>query len=319
MLWTDIATWVGPTVNRSPNSMAKPPRGLVLHIASGFYDGTISWQKRTSGSDRTSSHFIVARDGRCAQMVDTADASWAQRSGNGTWLSVELEGFAPDDGLHATHPGWETATPQQIEVCARLLAEAYQTLGVPLQIATSPAGRGLGHHSMGAESGYDWGHSLCPGTSIKAQKPAILARAKQLAAGLTAPIGDDEMSFANLAIGPDVTSVTVPGGTAGGGDRDTYLALCNDTGHGEAAAPSYALRIWTTKGDKTWTPIDSDGLIVCDSGKVYSFHLPKDTRGISVKRMAIDELGRVVDPLPEGEVGAPRTQYTGPLSFALER
>jgi hypothetical protein len=169
--WTDLATWVG-TTNRNGGAMANPPRGLVLHIASGFYDGTISWQARSSGKDRTSSHFIVARDGRCAQMVDTADGSWAQKSGNNTWLSIELEGFAPDDGsLHATHPGWETATPQQLEVCARLLARAHRDCGVPLQLATSPSGRGLGHHSMGAESGVDWGHSACPGTAIKNQKP----------------------------------------------------------------------------------------------------------------------------------------------------
>jgi hypothetical protein len=181
--WTDIATWVGATSARNAGGMSNPPRGLVLHIASGFYDGTISWQKRDSGSDRTSSHFIVGRDGRCAQMVDTADASWAQKSGNGTWLSIELEGFAPDDGLHASHPGWETATAAQVEVCARLLARAHAVYGVPLQLATSPSGRGLGHHSMGAESGVDWGHSACPGTAIKNQKPAILARAQQLTDG----------------------------------------------------------------------------------------------------------------------------------------
>jgi hypothetical protein len=191
--WPDLATWVGPTTARSAGAMANPPRGLVLHIASGFYEGTISWQKRSSGDNRTSSHFIVARDGRCAQMVDTADGSWAQKSGNNTWLSIELEGFAPDDGLHSSHPGWETATGAQLEVCARLLAKAHAVYGVPLQLATSPDGRGLGHHSMGAESGVDWGHSACPGTAIKSQKPAILARAIQIANG-------DDMSVHSDAI-----------------------------------------------------------------------------------------------------------------------
>lgn len=194
MIWSDIATWVGPTTARNAGSMAHPPQGLVLHIASGFYDGTISWQRRSSGSDRTSSHFIVGRDGRCAQMVDTADGSWAQRSGNNTWLSIELEGFAPDDGLHASHPGWEAATAQQVEVCARLLAKAHTVFGVPLQLATSPSGRGLGHHSMGAESGVDWGHSMCPGAAIKSQKPAILARAIAITSG------DDMLTTDELAL-----------------------------------------------------------------------------------------------------------------------
>lgn len=198
-IWRDLATWVGPTTARTAGGMANPPRGVVLHIASGFYEGTISWQKRSTGKNRTSSHFIVGRDGRCAQMVDTADGSWAQRSGNNTWLSVELEGFAPEDGLHASHPGWETATPQQLEVCARLLAKAHQVSGVPLQLATSPSGRGLGHHSMGVESGVDWGHSLCPGVAIKGQKPAILARAIQIVNG-----DDDMFSDADRASLTDV-------------------------------------------------------------------------------------------------------------------
>jgi hypothetical protein len=188
MLWSDIGQYVGPTPNRNAGGMVEH-RGLVLHIASGFYDGTISWQSHSHGADSTSSHFIVARDGRCVQMVDTADVAWAEKSGNAHWLSVELEGFAPEDSLHATHQGWETATPQQIEVCARILAKMHAVYGVPLQLATSPYGQGLGHHSMGAESGVDWGHSMCPGAAIKAQKPAILARAITIATG--APISKE--------------------------------------------------------------------------------------------------------------------------------
>lgn len=203
--WTDLAAWVGTTVNEGdgdgtplePVDRLTDVRGLVLHIASGFYDGTIAWQRNASAD--VSSHFIVGRDGRCAQMVDTADRSWAQRSGNSTWLSVELEGFAPDDRLHAKHPGWERLTDAQIEVCARLFARAHQVYGaakVPLQLATSPAGRGLGHHSMGAENGYDWGHSQCPGVAIKAQKPAILARARQIVSGSpTPPATEDDMQL----------------------------------------------------------------------------------------------------------------------------
>lgn len=184
--WTDMAAWIGNTVNEgdgdgTPLESADrltDVRGLVLHIASGTFDGTIAWQRNAAAN--VSSHFIVGRDGRCVQMVDTADRSWAQKSGNSTWLSVELEGFAPDDPLHAKHPGWERLTNAQLDVCARLLVKAHQVYGVPLQLATSPSGRGLGHHSMGAESGVDWGHSQCPGAAIKAQKPTILARAIQL-------------------------------------------------------------------------------------------------------------------------------------------
>lgn len=317
--WTDLAAWVGPTINEGdgdnrPNEAADrlaDVRGLVLHIASGFYDGTIAWQRNASAD--VSSHFIVARDGRCAQMVDTADRSWAQRSGNSTWLSVELEGFAPDDRLHASHPGWERLTPAQIEVCARLLARVHQVYGVPLQLATSPSGRGLGHHSMGAESGIDWGHSQCPGSAIKGQKAAILARAVEVTKpAATAAEDGDEMSFANQPILPDITSAAVPGGDVAW--RPTWLAICNET-----FGAGYALRIYTTTGNGAWTPIDEDGLIKLGSGQIFSKELPTNTRCVSIKRMAIDEFGRVVEVVPPGGVSTPRVAYDGSLSFALER
>ncbi|MFI6757690.1 N-acetylmuramoyl-L-alanine amidase [Micromonospora sp. NPDC050417] len=175
-LWTDLATWRGPTVNsgdgdRNGNEATDrmiEHRGLVLHIAEGYFEGTIAWQKNPSS--RVSSHFVVAKDGRIAQMVDTDIRSWAQRSGNPTWLSVENEGFVPG-----------ALTAQQVEANARLLVRANQIYDVPLQIATSPSGRGLGHHSMGAENGVDWGHPQCPGPAIIAQKPDIVARALELA------------------------------------------------------------------------------------------------------------------------------------------
>lgn len=176
--WTDLATWVGPTVNcgdgdrdaDEPGDRMIEHRGVVLHIAAGYYEGTISWQKNPDAD--VSSHFIVSKSGRIAQMVDTDIRAWAQRDGNSRWLSVENEGFLPD-----------ALTPAQVEANARILARAHQVYGVPLQIATSPDGRGLGHHSMGAESGANWGHSACPGPAIKAQKAAIVARAKEIIEG----------------------------------------------------------------------------------------------------------------------------------------
>lgn len=172
--WTDIAQWRGPTVNHGGAMLEQ--RGLVVHIAEGSYEGTISWCKNPASS--VSAHFVVAQDGRIAQVVDTDVTAWTQRDGNGHWLSVENEGHTPS-----------ALTAAQVEANARILAKAHQVYGVPLQLATSPSGRGLGHHSMGAESGVNWGHSECPGPAIKAQKPAILARAIAIASGR-----DDEMT-----------------------------------------------------------------------------------------------------------------------------
>jgi hypothetical protein len=174
-------------------------RGVVLHIAEGYYEGTISWQ-HNAGAD-VSSHFIVAgprdvakgtaADGAIAQVVDTAVAAWTQRAGNGHWVSVECSGFSGD-----------ALSPAQIEACARILAKGHQVYGYPLQLATSPAGKGLGHHSMGTNgrsvptdtwTGATWGHEQCPGPKIVAQKPAILARA------LSIIQGDDDMTPAQAA------------------------------------------------------------------------------------------------------------------------
>lgn len=181
--WTE-AKWYGPTPNKNPGHVEC--RGLVVHIASGYYNGTISWEKNSDAN--VSSHFVVGRDGSIAQLVDTNDTAWTQRKGNGHWLSVECEGFALDDKLHASHPGWELLTEAQLNAVAQLFFHGHQEFGYPLQLATSPDGKGLGHHSMGAENGVDWGHSHCPGEPIKGQKSIILAKAQVLAGVI--PVSD---------------------------------------------------------------------------------------------------------------------------------
>lgn len=169
--WTDIATWVGPTTNSGDgdsthleqSDLMSQHRGLVVHIAEGSDDGTIAWQKNPSAD--VSSHFIVSKEGHIYQMVDTAEDSWCQIEGNDTWLSIENEGFTPNK-----------LTSAQLDANARLLAKAHKEYGVPLQVATSSSGKGLGHHSMDP----NWGHQSCPGPNIIAQKPEIVSRAQQI-------------------------------------------------------------------------------------------------------------------------------------------
>lgn len=142
---------------------------LVEHIADGSYLGTISWQHNDNSN--VSSHFTVAKDGRIAQLVDTHDRAWTQIKGNPRAISIENEGFTG-----------QALTPQQIEASALIFAWVHMVHGIPLQLTGDPNRKGLGHHSMGAESGIEWGHSECPGPKIIAQKPAILARAIELVA-----------------------------------------------------------------------------------------------------------------------------------------
>jgi hypothetical protein len=172
--WTDLAKWRGPSPNKNAGGQTEV-RGLVVHIAAGWYEGTIAWQRNDDSN--ISSHFIVGRDGQIAQMVDTNDAAWTQRSGNGEWLSVECEGFIKGDNKNPG--GWERLSDAQLDAIARILLRIHEVYDVPLQTTTSPTGKGLGHHSMGA----DWGHRQCPGPPIIAQKPEIVSRALALKNG----------------------------------------------------------------------------------------------------------------------------------------
>lgn len=180
--WGDLAQWVGPTDNcgdgdqydTEPGDKMAEHRGLVVHIAEGYYGGTISWQRNPDA--QVSSHFIVGRSGQVAQMVDTDTRAWAQRSGNARWLSVECEGFTSGHPLH--RPGWEALSAYQVEAVARLLARAHRDYGVPFTLAENPDGRGLGYHSMGYP---DWGHRDCPGAPIIGQRGDILGRARAIA------------------------------------------------------------------------------------------------------------------------------------------
>jgi peptidoglycan hydrolase-like protein with peptidoglycan-binding domain len=165
-----LATWRPIRVNHTPNGQ-EAVRGVVIHIMDGTLAGTDSWFRNPTA--QASAHFGTGKHGQLYQWVSTKDRAWAQANGNRTWLSIENEGR-----------GGDALTRQQIERCAQVLAWAHRTYGVPLQVATSPGGRGLGHHSMGGPS---WGHGACPGPRIIRQKPAIVARARQLV-GARAPV-----------------------------------------------------------------------------------------------------------------------------------
>lgn len=184
----------GHTVEQhsSPNVGGKMTehRGLVLHIAEGSYRGTINWQMNpdqryaSGGTVTTSSTWVVGREpGEIAQMSDSDTVAWCQRSGSYTWNSVELAGYAPNP-----------PTAWQIEACAHLLVWLHTRYGVPLQVATTTTGRGLGHHSMDNDTTVEWGHDSCPGSGVINAKPKIVARAKEL----LAPPEEDTMTPAEF-------------------------------------------------------------------------------------------------------------------------
>jgi len=260
--WTDLATWVGPTVNQGdgdgkpgePEDRLREVRGLIVHIAEGYYDGTIAWERNPAAD--VSSQFIGGReDGQRAQMVEVSDRAWTQRSGNDGWLSIEEEGFTLGHRLHK--PGWEKLTAAQIEFTAQLFARIHQRYGVPLQLAKSPADRGLGYHSMGAEHGYDWGHRDCPGEPIKAQLPIILARAKEIVAAVAAQEEEIEMQRPYVLIRhakhPHVFAVFGPDAVRWLGPAE-YAALKDTVPMKVTTADDEVARLAADAGIAVWPP-----------------------------------------------------------------
>lgn len=200
MLWSEVP-YLGPPDDNWTRGFVEC-RGLVLHIAEGSFDGTIAWM-RNPASD-VSSHFVIARDGRIAQMLDTEHTAWTQVAGNGHWVSVENEGFST-----------QGFTTEQTEANAQLYAWLLRTHGVPAQLADSPSGSGLGWHGMG---GVAWGnHPGCPGAINVALRPVILARAITINGGGDLPSNGGVMAYRVRSGAEDYSIYLVPGGLASTG------------------------------------------------------------------------------------------------------
>lgn len=139
--------------------------GVVLHVNES--NGNLyNW---VNGDHDMSCHFEVYKDGTAEQYLDTANTSWCQMAGNGTYISIETEGY------HT-----EAFTPAQVDRIANLVAQAHLIHGIPLQVADEPGQRGLGWHGMGGNA---WGgHPDCPGPKRKSQRKEILAKARALVA-----------------------------------------------------------------------------------------------------------------------------------------
>jgi flagellar capping protein FliD len=109
------------------------------------------------------SHFIVGRDGRAWQLVDTgrsADANYrANRRPDGTGaISIETE---DNIGNPDTLP-WTRA---QIDTLVRLALWAARVHGVPRRRCPSPSSPGIGYHVMfGSPSDWTPVSKTCPGT-----------------------------------------------------------------------------------------------------------------------------------------------------------
>ena len=132
--------------------------GLVLHVQQGD-NSPYGWF--SVPEHKASSHWWVAKDGTLEQYVDSDDTAWAQAAGNGTWNSVETEGYDA-----------EPLTTAQVQTLAHLYAWGHKVYAWPLVVSESVTTAGFGWHGMG---GLSWGgHLGCPGDIRKAQRATIL-------------------------------------------------------------------------------------------------------------------------------------------------
>jgi peptidoglycan hydrolase-like protein with peptidoglycan-binding domain len=170
--------------------------GLILHVQEGN-GGLQGWFSNPASG--ASSTFWVGKAGQLEQYTDSDVVAWAQSAGNGTYCSVESEGYAS-----------ESLTGAQLEALSRLYAWGHATHGWPNALAERPGERGLGWHGMG---GAAWGgHLGCPGESRKRSRSAILAVAFGGSPPPQGPAPAPPPEPSSPTAGPDhgVCDVTVP-------------------------------------------------------------------------------------------------------------
>jgi hypothetical protein len=166
---------------------------LCYHTMVGSLWGTDAYFHR-DGYGGTESHFGTGYDGEILQWQDSRYRADANLDGGDRVLSVETadmgRGFPAWSGENV--PAWTAA---QVEANARIAVWAHKVHGIPLVIIpnTLQSSRGLGWHRQGIDPWRcavceRWSSSsgkICPGNRRVAQMPLVLARAKQIVAGIT--------------------------------------------------------------------------------------------------------------------------------------
>lgn len=161
-----------PTKNGNEGLGSPQMMGVVMHTEDGYEQGTID--TFNNPASQASAFFSIGADGLVHQYGPVGQnwMAWAQADGNPMWYSIE-----DSDGTHPSVP----LTEAQITSFAQILECLSAFAGFPLQVTDSVSVKGLGVHSMG---GVAWGnHPACPGPVRAAQRPAIVALAKEIRAG----------------------------------------------------------------------------------------------------------------------------------------
>jgi N-acetyl-anhydromuramyl-L-alanine amidase AmpD len=226
------AHWAGPIPNESHGRIQLPILGLILHVEEGTEAGTNSWFHNPKAE--ASAHFGNPTKGPLDQWVDTHDEAWAEMAGNSRWVSVE-------------HEGTGAISHNQIENDAQLFAWLHRTENCRLVITNRTSRGGLGWHGMG---GAAWGgHRACPGDRIKAARPLIIARAKQILGTATElKRGDHGIDVRALQLALTLHPSGAHLHVTGRYDKATANAVAEFKSH----HPSIGNRNGDTAGGKLW-------------------------------------------------------------------
>ena len=74
--------------------------GIVIHNTLGSFDSSVAWltdARRTR--DLSSAHYVVARDGRIARLVEDKDKAWHAGDRNGWTIGIEIESSKSTPGV----------------------------------------------------------------------------------------------------------------------------------------------------------------------------------------------------------------------------
>jgi|GEM_PF-2555667 len=88
-------------------------RAVVMHIAEGSYAAAVKWLQDAQLNPNSSAHFVIAKDGRVAQLVSVNDGAWA----NG--LKWNVDATKPNGGYWTNArgvqvtPSWPDIVPGQ--------------------------------------------------------------------------------------------------------------------------------------------------------------------------------------------------------------
>jgi N-acetylmuramoyl-L-alanine amidase/Carboxypeptidase regulatory-like domain len=156
------ATWKPALAFQAGRQKGFQPSFIVIHVAQGYYQGTISWfQDPKSG---VSSHYVVSTNGDVTQMVQEQDTAYHVGHGiSSVSIGIEHEGFVAEPSKWFTDAMYTGS--------AKLVQDIAKRWGIPLDRChilghnevpdpNKPCTYGGSEHHTDPGTGWDWAKYL---------------------------------------------------------------------------------------------------------------------------------------------------------------